>query len=258
MISKNHLLLVLVIALISGCSSQMTKRDYETCMVGTAAAGTGIGFAVGNGPGAVAGMAGGVVIGKLICVQQEQVAEAAVQPAAPADTDGDGVPDNSDACPGTPRGVPVDSRGCPRDDDQDGVSNYLDECPATPRGIKVDTRGCPEKGEMLIRIENINFQYNSAQLGSSSKSSLDEAAELIKKSGRINLEIIGHTDSRGSNSYNQTLSERRAMAVRDYLVNKGVNPSSLSTTGRGEEEPIAPNDTEENRARNRRVEFVVK
>ncbi len=252
---KNPLSLILMIALISGCSSQMTKKDYEMCVAGSSAVGGAVGVAVGNGPGAVAGMAGGAVMGLLFCDQQT---EAPAQPAAPVDSDGDGVPDNSDACPGTPRGVPVDSRGCPRDDDQDGVPNYLDECPATPRGVKVDSKGCPEKGEVLIRIENINFEFNSAQLDSTSRARLDEAAGLIKQSGRINLEIVGHTDSTGSNSYNQSLSERRAMAVRDYLVTQGVNASSLSTTGRGEDAPIAPNDTDANRARNRRVEFIVK
>ena len=87
--------------------------------------------------------------------------------------------------------------------------------------------------------------------------STNEAAALLQKNERVVVEIAGHTDSIGSEEYNQGLSERRAESVKDYLVGKGVKAHRLSSKGYGEMRPVASNDTEEGRAENRRVEMVV-
>ncbi len=167
------------------------------------------------------------------------------------DSDGDGVVDSKDRCPGTPRGVPVDENGCPKDSDGDGVHDGIDECPDTPAGVLVDVRGCEIKEE--IRLRGVNFEYNSADLTASSRPILNEAAATLEKNPSIVVEVAGHTDSAGSEGYNQGLSERRAASVHDYLVGAGIAEERLSSRGYGESQPIADNDTDEGRAENRRV-----
>lgn len=178
--------------------------------------------------------------------------------AAPLDSDGDGVPDDLDKCPSTPPGVAVDSDGCPLDSDGDGVPDYLDECPNTPAGTEVDEKGCPIPGTKLFTIEDVNFDFDSATLKPEAKYTLDQAVSKVQDNSAVDIRIIGHTDSIGSNEYNQGLSERRAQSVADYMTDNGVDASKLSIEGRGEQEPIADNATKEGRAENRRVDFIVK
>lgn len=166
----------------------------------------------------------------------------------PYDTDGDGVYDYLDKCPETPGGVAVNSDGCPLDTDRDGISDYLDKCPGTPEGAKVDDRGCWVLGELY-------FDFGKASIKSESYQELDEVVDILKENPDIKLEIQGHTDSKGSAQYNQTLSEKRAKSVEEYFISHGVKGSQLSYKGYGEEFPIASNETEEGRARNRRVEL---
>lgn len=187
-----------------------------------------------------------------------------VAPAAPlvSDTDGDGVPDHIDRCPGTPRGVVVDVYGCalpplpPLDSDGDGVPNAYDACPDTPRGMRVDERGCAVKAQRLV-LRNINFEFNKATLTPEGRAILDGIAAGLRGQPTMETEIEGHTDHIGSNAYNLKLSRARAHSVRDYLVSQGVQASRLSAQGFGESQPVASNQTDEGRAENRRVEFRV-
>jgi OOP family OmpA-OmpF porin len=143
----------------------------------------------------------------------------------------------------------------PGDEDQDGVTDDRDRCPGTPRGVAVDANGCPQKGS--ITLEGVTFDYNSATLTQSSLAVLDTVAEGLKKYPRLKVELQGHTDSRGPDAYNLTLSEKRADAVREYLLKDGVPSSQMSAKGYGEAQPIADNKTDEGRARNRRVVMFV-
>lgn len=172
------------------------------------------------------------------------------------DSDGDGVPDDKDKCPGTPKGVKVDADGCPIDSDGDGVPDYQDACPGTPRGTPVDTRGCPKVSK--ITVGDVNFDFDRATLKDNAVTILNSAAEQIKSqsSNVKGVMVTGYTDSTGPEAYNQALSERRANAVKDYLEGKGV--SNITAEGRGEANPVGDNATRAGRAANRRVEIDVK
>lgn len=181
--------------------------------------------------------------------------------AEPVDSDGDGVFDDKDRCPGTPAGVPVDKVGCSLDSDGDGVTDDKDRCPGTMMGARVDRYGCeaaakpaPAKKAPVV-LEGVNFEYDSATLTGHATHVLDGVAGTLKGQPDQKVTIAGHTDSRGSNAYNQKLSERRAQAVVDYLVSQGVNADNLSAMGHGEDMPVDTNDTEAGRAANRRVEM---
>ena len=217
---------------------------------------------------------------------KERMIEACGKPMAkkPADTDGDGVTDDKDKCPNTPGGVKVDDTGCPIDSDGDGVADYLDKCPNTPAGAAVDTNGCPldsdgdgiadyldkcpntAKGtrvdnsgcplKAIIELRGVTFANNSANLKADSTAILDEMAITLKRYPELKVEVAGHTDSSGASEYNAKLSQRRADAVRKYLISKGVNADNLTAKGYGEDKPVASNATREGRARNRRVELI--
>jgi OOP family OmpA-OmpF porin len=166
------------------------------------------------------------------------------------DSDGDGVVDRLDRCPGTPAGAKVDANGCELDSDGDGVVDRLDQCPGTPHGTKVDARGCEIEA---IVLRGVNFDFDSSHLTTASEKVLDEVVALLKLRAGSMAVIGGHTDGRGKKAYNQKLSERRATAVVDYLVAHGVPAASLRAKGYGATQPIASNDTEDGRAQNRRV-----
>jgi OmpA-OmpF porin, OOP family len=183
--------------------------------------------------------------------------EAAPPPppaAEPMDSDDDGVVDPQDACPGTPRGCIVDVQGCPLDGDLDGVCDGIDQCPDTPKGAKVDEKGCSFHGGVL---EGINFAFDKAVILTSSWVVLDDAELFLKNNPKTVVEIGGHTDSVGKAAYNQKLSERRADAVRQYLISKGVPASQMTSRGYGASKPIADNATDAGRAKNRRIEFTI-
>lgn len=178
------------------------------------------------------------------------------------DADGDGVTDDKDMCPDTPRGAPVDARGCPLDSDGDGVPDYLDKCPGTRTGAKVDKDGCeikPMAKMERVVIDNILlFEFDSAELKAGSSEVLTSSYAKFKGNDAVESVIItGHTDSIGSEAYNQGLSERRANAVRDYLISQGADAGKLQARGAGESQPAFGNDTDAGRAMNRRVEFDV-
>jgi OOP family OmpA-OmpF porin len=178
----------------------------------------------------------------------------------PVDTDGDGVPDYLDKCPDTPKGAKVDARGCPVDSDGDGVPDYLDKCPGTPKGVPVDDRGCPLKGievagdEWFVR-GRVLFDLNRATIKPEAAEVLLRVANFLRKNQQYAVEIQGNTDSTGSKAWNMELSGKRAEAVKAYLVTNGVAENRLTTRAFGPNEPIAPNNTAEGRAKNRRVDF---
>lgn len=172
------------------------------------------------------------------------------------DSDGDGVCDELDQCPDTPVGVAVDSRGCPFDTDGDGVPDYLDKCPSTPKGLKVDADGCVSEAQTII-LQNVNFEFDKDRLTSEAETVLRGVGDGLMSQKDLRVELAGHTDSKGSHSYNQALSDRRAASVRRFLLAQGVPESQFQSKGYGETQPIDTNETDEGRARNRRVEFKV-
>lgn len=178
------------------------------------------------------------------------------------DADGDGVPDGIDRCPNTVAGATVNEDGCAADSDGDGVPDGLDRCPSTPAETEVDDQGCSrieagiEEGRLILR--NVYFDFNSANLRAQSLSVLDEVAQALADRPNVVVEIQGHTDSVGSASYNQQLSQSRAQAVLEYLVTSAqLDRERFMVRGYGESQPIASNETAEGRQENRRVEFIV-
>ena len=180
----------------------------------------------------------------------EEVEEVVIVPAE-VDSDGDGVYDALDKCPNTPAGSTVGADGCPieMDDDHDGVINSKDLCPNTPMGEKVDANGCP----ITINL-HVNFANDSAQIPAEANPLLDKYAAFLKNNTNYSAKIVGYTDDRASMEYNKKLSQRRAQAVVDALIQRGVNPNQLTAIGMGELNPVASNATAEGRAQNRRIE----
>jgi len=178
----------------------------------------------------------------------------------PIDSDKDGVCDGLDKCPNTPLGCIVDKDGCPIDSDNDGVCDGLDKCPGTPAGVKVDKDGCPlpeivEKGRTTLEVL---FDFDKSTIKGNYSKDIDALADVMKKYEDLSVTIEGHTDNlnRSKNpNYNKKLSQRRADAVKKYLVEKsGIDAKRLTAIGFGAEKPIASNETEEGRQKNRRVE----
>jgi len=158
-------------------------------------------------------------------------APVAVQPAAPAivDTDGDGVPDNRD------------------------------ECPNTPRNHVVDERGCSILTEEVERIDlQVQFDFDRAEVKPEYLADIRRVADFLRANAGTVADLEGHTDSVGPSEYNQGLSERRVNAVRDILINEfGLEAGRVTATGHGESRPVATNDTPAGRALNRRVVTVI-
>ncbi len=166
------------------------------------------------------------------------------------DSDGDGVGDSRDQCPNTPAGAKVDEKGCELDSDGDGVLDSADKCPDTPKGDRVDAIGCSFKEE--IKLPGVVFETNKAELLPESIPVLEGAIATLKRYPELNIEVAGHTDSRGSDAYNLDLSARRAATVLKYLHDGGV-ANALTSRGYGERQPIANNNTDAGRQENRRV-----
>ncbi|NKC01557.1 MAG: OmpA family protein [Pseudomonadales bacterium] len=175
------------------------------------------------------------------------------------DGDGDGVVDGDDRCPETPAGAKVDSRGCALDSDGDGVPDYRDDCPDTSAGALVNERGCYIELEESVTIDmNLEFDVDKAEILPKHGSEIGRVVKFLRQYPTANAVIEGHTDSSGSQGYNQKLSERRAKSVHDHLVaNAGVSADRLSWAGFGEDRPIADNETTAGKQRNRRVSAVV-
>ena len=202
------------------------------------------------------------------------------------DTDGDGVSDNKDNCPnvaglaalaGCPDadndGVtdgddkcvneagPAANNGCPwPDTDGDGVLDKDDQCPN--EAGTVANNGCPEvvlptpevQNQLTEYARTINFNSGKSSFKAGTEPTLQAIAAILKEYPKANFRIEGHTDSVGSKSLNQRLSDSRANAVMDYLVNNGIPAARLTAAGYGEDNPIENNNTRAGRAANRRVE----
>ncbi|MDC7994918.1 OmpA family protein [Altibacter sp. HG106] len=203
------------------------------------------------------------------------------------DTDGDGIPDNQDECPTVPglaelngcpdadgdgitdaedecpnEAGPAANNGCPWPDrDGDGVLDKDDECPDVPGTVA--NNGCPEVTVEVINQLNeysrtILFDYDKATIRQESYSTLQNIADIMKEYPTTGFHIEGHTDSRGSDSYNLDLSKRRAASVMNYLTTIGIPGDRLTSEGYGEANPIATNNTAAGRQQNRRVEISLK
>ena len=208
----------------------------------------------------------------------------------PLDTDGDGVPDHIDQCPYTPKNTPVDNHGCPFDADGDGVADHLDKCPNTPEGVKVDQDGCPfdtdgdgipdylDKCPTIPGVEanqgcpevserarkafknaeyGIQFEPGTANLVRSTCHYIDKIISIMREYPNYRLVVNGHTDATGSMAVNLKISKRRAMAIVDYMVERGIYPSRLKSFGHGGTQPIGDNKTLNGRKLNNRIEFKV-
>ncbi|MGL5112982.1 MAG: OmpA family protein [Flavobacterium sp.] len=201
------------------------------------------------------------------------------------DSDNDGVADSDDKCANTKPGAKVDANGCAIDSDFDGVMDDVDRCPNVAGVLALkgcpdsdgdgiadlddlcpnskgtaEFKGCPEIAKAdIVRITYIGskifFENNSDKLKVASLSQLDELTKILNKYEGARLTIEGHADSVGAADFNLTLSQKRADAVKQYLIGKGIDSSRLTSIGYGESQPIASNKTALGRAKNRRVEL---
>ena len=225
-IVRTALPLVLLTSVLTGCAG-LQKTDWPTCAA--------VGGVVGAGLGATESSAwagyGALLVGG--------TAAAYCWVHGDGDEDGDGVPDSRDKCPGTPKGVQVDANGCPP------------PAPVVEEVVVVK--------EETIVIRDVHFQFDKATLTSSDKQVLDKIATRLKaEAPTAQLTVTGHTDSVGSDTYNQKLSEKRAHSVVEYLIEQGVPRSNfVSVVGAGESQPVADNKTADGRAQNRRTEIKI-
>jgi len=183
------------------------------------------------------------------------------------DTDKDGIADKEDKCP-TIAGL-IAFKGC-KDSDLDGISDPDDKCP-NEYGTK-ENNGCPlvvkkdvvsanleaEEQEILKKaFETLTFETGKAIISSQSKVGLDSLAMILVQKPAYFLQVSGHTDNDGGVAKNQALSLSRATEVKTYLVAKGVPANRIVAKGFGSSVPVAPNNTAENKRKNRRVELKV-
>lgn len=175
------------------------------------------------------------------------------------DSDKDGINDEEDQCPTQP-GL-ARYKGCPiPDSDKDGINDEEDKCPNLA-GV-IENQGCPAISEEVKKrvnkaAQNILFVTGSAKLQKSSFKGLDEVAKILQENPEMELSIDGHTDNVGKDEMNQTLSENRAAAVKNYFISKGISESRITSAGHGETMPVADNKTAAGRQKNRRVELVL-
>jgi len=200
------------------------------------------------------------------------------------DTDGDGFPDNTDKCP-VEKGD-VDHQGCPPppppDADQDGILDQDDACPN--EAGQASANGCPDRDGDTIKdaddacpdqagtiedkgclpkaaqkfagaIKGITFDVGKPTIKKASYRTLDDAVKILNNYPILRLEVDGHTDDQGPDEDNMRLSQARADAVRQYMLDKGIAPERVEAKGFGETMPVVPNTSAGNRAKNRRIEF---
>jgi outer membrane protein OmpA-like peptidoglycan-associated protein len=223
-------------SLLTGCATHsdgtapLNQRTWPICSL--------LGGLVGGGLGAIesAGWAGGgaalgILTGGLICYAQD------------GDEDSDGVFDRRDRCPDTPENTEVDHRGCP--------------LPVYPAATKAPEPAPQTEVITLSDAGDVLFDFDKSDLTPAATAQLDTLMDKLRNADVVSIKVIGHTDSKGSDAYNQALSERRASSVASYLLSQGLAPNKLTSEGRGESEPVADNATDEGRAQNRRVELHI-
>ncbi|MCK9817849.1 hypothetical protein BK634_27430 [Pseudomonas chlororaphis] len=227
-IIRTALPLVLLTSVLTGCAG-LQKTDWPTC----AAVGGVTGAALGATESASWAGGGALVVGGL--------AGAYCWVHGDGDEDGDGVPDSRDKCPHTPKGVQVDANGCP---------------PPVPVAVVEEVVVVKEE---TIVIRDVHFQFDSAKLTAADQNKLGTIVTRLKQEApTAQLRVTGHTDSVGSDVYNQKLSEKRAHSVVEYLINNGIPRASfVSVSGAGESQPVADNKTADGRALNRRTEIQI-
>lgn len=164
-------------------------------------------------------------------------------PCQVLDSDGDGVPDYKDKCPGTPSGTKVDADGCP-------LPVPVAQPAPAPAAL------APAVAPAMTVLAGANFDFDQSYIRPEDFGTLDKDVATLKEWGDVKVEIAGHTDSVGTDEYNMGLSLRRAESVRNYLVDKGVAADRLTVRGYGESQPVADNATDEGRFKNRRVELI--
>nr|WP_314638105.1 OmpA family protein [uncultured Pseudomonas sp.] len=232
-LTRTVLPVLLLGSLLTGCATHsdgtapLNQRTWPICSL--------IGGLVGGGLGAIesAGWAGGgaalgILTGGLICYAQD------------GDEDEDGVFDRRDRCPDTPANTPVEHHGCP-----------LPQYPASVKPVEV------VEPEVITLPSDVLFAFNKSDLSPAAQSQLDSLMSKLQFADVVSIKVIGHTDSVGSDEYNQALSERRASSVAAYLLSQGIAPSKLTSEGKGESQPLADNETDEGRAKNRRVDLHI-
>lgn len=176
-----------------------------------------------------------------------------------SDADGDGIANAQDRCPDTDEGLDVDQRGCAIDADADGVLAAADRCPNTPPKAEVDGDGCAvtTASPSLPTLNEVHFRFDSAELSEAAAEPIGKIVDAVQARPGAQLQVTGYTDDVGSAGYNLGLAMRRAQAVIERLIAEGVAGERLSALARGQADPVAPNDTESGRARNRRVEVTL-
>jgi OmpA-OmpF porin, OOP family len=182
------------------------------------------------------------------------------------DNDLDNIIDTKDKCPNEPEDPDgyEDDDGCPDpDNDKDQVPDLKDQCPNEVGSSTQEPLGCPAKPALVVVTDcevkitqQIHFEYNKDKIRPESFPVLDAVVDVLNKNPDIRIEVQGHTDNHGSAQYNKGLSDRRSASVRKYLVSHGVENGRLTSHGYGFDRPLVPNDSDQNRALNRRVQFV--
>lgn len=232
-LSRAVMPVLLLGSLLTGCATHsdgtapLNQRNWPICSVIGGLVGGGLG-AIESGGWAAGGAALGILTGGLICYAQD------------GDEDGDGVFDRRDRCPDTPANTPVDHHGCP-----------LPQYPASVKPAE------PVQTEVITLDDAVLFAFNKSDLTPAGQSQLDSLMDKLQSADVVSIKVIGYTDNVGSQTYNQALSERRASSVAAYLLNRGLAPDKLTSEGKGESQPVADNETEEGRAKNRRVELRI-
>lgn len=234
-LTRTVLPVLLLGSLLTGCATHsdgtapLNQRTWPICSVIGGLVGGGLG-AVESGGWAAGGAALGILTGGLICYAQD------------GDEDGDGVFDRRDRCPDTPANTPVDHRGCP-----------LPQYPASVKPAE------PAQSEVITLSDagDVLFAFNQSELTPTAKSQLDSIMGKLEDADVVSIKVVGFTDSVGSDAYNQALSQRRASSVAEYLLSQGVAPNKITSEGKGESQPVADNETDEGRAKNRRVELHI-
>jgi OOP family OmpA-OmpF porin len=231
--TRTVLPVLLLGSLLTGCATHsdgtapLNQRTWPICSVIGGLVGGGLG-ALESGGWAGGGAALGILTGGLICYAQD------------GDEDGDGVFDRRDRCPDTPANTPVEHHGCP-----------LPQYPASVKPVEV------VQPEVITLPGDVLFAFNKSDLTPSAQSQLDALMGKLQNADVVSIKVVGHTDSVGSDSYNQALSERRASSVAAYLLSQGLAPNKITSEGKGESQPVADNDTDDGRAKNRRVELHI-
>ncbi|WP_085724564.1 OmpA family protein [Pseudomonas sp. R37(2017)] len=230
-LTRTVLPVLLLGSFLSGCATHsdgtapLNQQNWPICSLVGGLVGGGLG-AIESGAWAAGGAALGMLSGGLICYAQD------------GDEDGDGVFDRRDRCADTPANTPVDHHGC-------AVPQYPDRIQVEPAQSEV------------ITLSDVLFVFNQSDLTPTAESQLDALMSKFEDADVVSIKVVGHTDNVGSDAYNQALSERRASSVAEYLISQGVAPNKITSEGKGKSQPIADNETDAGRAKNRRVELHI-